>query len=220
MRGLASSRLMWARLRPNASALLLLVGLPVLALLLWGMGSRDTSRWLQVLLLGWMLVGVLPAALLGRMERSVMARWKSLPISGGEHWLGAFMALLPASWIAGALLTVGAGLLGPAAYHHPLIMAVAAVAIATMVSLGLAVAAWSDSDWTLVSLLGLVLLICTIPLFPGAPSSLMDLVPTGQAQQALSALTTPAHGGWFALLKLVMAAAVFFILGVAGERRA
>jgi hypothetical protein len=219
MPGFASSRLMWARLRPNAAALMALVLLPVAAVLLWGMGSRDGARWVQVLVLGWLLVSVLPAALLGRMERSVLARWKSLPVSTGEHWLGAYVALLPVSLIAGALLTVGAWLTGPASYQHPLLLAVGAVAVGAMVSLGLAVAAWSDSEWTLAGLLGLVLLVCAIPLFPGAPDMMMQLVPTGQARLALGALTTAAHGGAFDLLKLVMTGAFFMIVGILGERR-
>lgn len=220
MLGFASSRLMWARLRPNAAALLLLVGVPVLSLALWGAGARDGSRWMQVLLTGWMIIGVLPAALLGRMEHSVLARWKSLPMSTGEHWLGAYVALLPVSLVPGALLTVGAWLLGPASYQHPALLLVAAIAVATMVGLGLAIAAWSDSDWMLAGLLGLALLALTIPLFPGTPGWVNEVVPTGQARAAILALTSSAQGGMFAVLKLVMAASAFMIVGVIGEQRA
>ena len=220
MSAFASSRLMWARLRPNAAALLVIAAVPLVCLALWGAGSRDAGRWMQVLLLGWLLIGVVPAALLGRMERSVLARWKSLPVSTGEHWIGAYTALLPVSLVAGELLTVGAWLIGPASYQHPLLLLVAAVAVATFVSLGLALAAWSDTDWKLAGLLSLALLICAIPLFPGAPAYMMDLVPTGQARQAIAALTTSVQGGVFALLKLLMAAAIFVIAGILGEQRA
>jgi hypothetical protein len=211
---------MWARLRPNAAALLVFVALPVASLALWGAGSRDAGRWMQLLLTGWLLIGLVPAALLGRMERSVLARWKSLPVSAGEHWIGAFIALLPVTLVAGALLTLGAWLIGPASYQHPALLLVGALTVATMVSLGLAIATWSDSDWKLAGLLGLALLICVVPLFSGAPSILNELVPTGQARSALVALTSDAQGGLFAMLKLVMAAAVFVIVGILGERRA
>lgn len=220
MSAFASSRLMWARLRPNAAALLMIVGLPLVALALWGAGSRDAGRWLQVLLVGWLLIGVVPAAVLGRMERSVLARWKSLPVSAGEHWLGAYTALLPMALVAGLILSVGAWLLGPASYQHPMLLVVGAVAVATFVSLGLAIAAWSDTDWKLAGFVSLALLVCAIPLFPGAPGYMMDLVPTGQAHQAVVALTTSVQGGVYALLKLLMAAAAFVIVGILGEQRA
>lgn len=220
MSAFASSRLMWARMRPNAAALLVFVAVPLVALALWGAGSRDADRWLQVLLTGWMLVGVVPAALLGRMERSVSARWKSLPVTTGEHWLGAYVALLPVSLISGLLLTVGAWLIGPASYQHPLLLAIAAVAVGTFVSLGLAIAAWAKDDLKLAGLLSLVLLVGAIPLFGGAPGYLLDVVPTGQARQAIVALTTSVQGGAFAMIKLVMAAAVFMIIGILGEQRA
>lgn len=220
MPAFASSRLMWARLRPNAAALIVVVGLPLVSLALWGAGTRDAGRWMQMLLVGWLLIGVVPAAVLGRMERSVLARWKSLPLSAGEHWLGAYTALLPMAVAAGVLLTVGAWLMGPAAYQHPLLLLIGAVAVATFVSLGLAVAAWSDTDWKLAGFLSLALLICAIPIFPGAPGYVMDLVPTGQAHQAVLALKASVQDSMFALLKLVMAAAAFVIIGVLGEQRA
>ena len=109
--------------------------------------------------------------------------------------------------------------MGPAAYRHPMLLLVCAVAVAAMVGLGLAVAAWSDDDWTLTGLLGLALLVLAIPLFAGAPWYLNELTPTGQARAALVALTTSVQGGRFALIKLVMAAAVFVIVGVLGECR-
>ena len=219
MPALASSRLMWARLRPNAAPLLLIVGLPVVALAFWGFGSQEAERWKQVLLIGWLIVSLLPAAVLGRQERSVRSRWKSLPRSSGEHWLGAYFALLPISLVSAEILTVGAWLLGPAAYRHPMLLLVCAVAVAAMVSLGMAIAAWSDDEWKLTGLLGLALLVLAIPLFPGAPALAFELVPTGQAHAALVALTTSVQGGLYALIKLVMAGAVFMVVGILGESR-
>ena len=46
------------------------------------------------------------------------------------------------------------------------------------------------------------------------------IAPTGLAHEATLALTSPASGGVFALVKLVMALAAFTIAGILGEGRA
>src|SRR5437879_6371288 len=111
---LALRRLLWTRQLRNPIGLLMTLAVPVVAIALWATGERKLDRWLDVLLLGWLLVGLVPAALNGRPDRTVEARWRSLPVSTGERWFGAFLAFFPVPMVAGELLTMGALLLRPA----------------------------------------------------------------------------------------------------------
>lgn len=219
---LARSNPTWLRLLKNPTGALLVLASPLLMVALWLFAGGTEERWLAMLLVGWTLTGIVPAAIAGRREDEVELRWAALPVGAADRWVSAFLGVFPLAVIAGELLVVAGLGIGPALYKSPFLLTVGALASAVMVAFGLLVAAWSRTRWQFAGLLALALVACLWALLPGVHGPVLEVLPTGQAKAAVEAL--PQYGsnpglGLAALIKLGLVGLVFGLLGVVGYGR-
>jgi hypothetical protein len=215
---LALSKPFWHRQLRNPVGVLSLLAVPVVIAGIWGGIGGPADRWIGLLLLGWTMGGIIPAALNSRRDETVELRWRSMPVSAAERWLGAFLALLPLPVVTSLLLALVSLWIGPPAEHSPQIFTLAVAVAAVLVAGGMAIGSWSRSAWQVAGGLGIALVVCAWVLLPGVAGWPLEMVPTGQAKLALLSL---AHGQglMISLLKLGMVGIVFAIIGIAGVGR-
>lgn len=208
----------WARQLRNPAGTLLLLAVPVLLLLAWRLTGGSTEHWLDLLLLGWLITGVLPVALTGVRDPQLAARWRALPVGSGDRYVNVYGALFPISLVTTELLVLGGLAIGPAAERNPLVFSAGAIVSAVMVALGLAVASWSRNHVQLTGGLGLVLAICVIGILPGTGPLVGAVVPTAIARAAMLAI---GHNDRLAVafVKLLLEGLVFVLAGLAGFSR-
>lgn len=177
-----------ARLKHDPIGLGLLLVLPVvmLAVLLAGKAQAVAT---SALVLAWLSVGLFPTALGAHREPAVEARWRSLPLGAADRFFQAVLGLVPATLAAGAALTAVGYLMGPVPLRVPMLFAVGLLTTAVMAAVGLAIAAWTRTRWQAAAL-AVVFVLAAVW---GASAPVFELLPTGQAQRALSALARPAE---------------------------
>jgi hypothetical protein len=215
---LALSKPFWHRQIRNPVGVLSLLAVPVVIAGIWGWAGGPADRWVGLMLLGWTMGGIVPAALNARRDESVELRWRSMPVGAAERWLGAYLALLPLPLVTSLLLALVGMSLGPTTQHTPFLLALAATVALVMVALGMAIGAWSRSAWQVAGGLGIALVVCAWVLLPGVAGWPLEVVPTGQAKLALIALAL-GQSLLVPALKLGMMGIVLAIAGIAGVGR-
>ena len=219
---LARSNPTWIRLLKSPAGALLVLSIPLVMVALWYFGGGGQERWLSMLLVGWTLTGIVPAAIAGRREDEVELRLAALPVGAADRWFSAFIGVFPLALIAGELIVLAGLAIGPERYRSPYLLTVGALAPAVMVAFGLVVAGWTRSRWQFAGLLGLALVACLWALLPGVHHPALELLPTGQAKAAVEALpqfATNAGVGLASLIKLAIVGLVFGLVGVVGYGR-
>jgi hypothetical protein len=219
MQILALSKPFWHRQVRNPVGVLALLSVPILISAIWALAGGPADRFTGLLLLGWTVGGLLPAALNSRRDDAVELRWRTLPVAAVERWFGAFLAMLPLPLVTSLLLVLLDLLAGPTALRSPHLFTFAAMVAAVMVAAGLAIGSWSRSPWQVAGGLGVALVICTWVLLPGATGWPMELIPTGQAKLGLLALAKDTTGVFMSLLKLGLIGIVLAVVGIAGTGR-
>lgn len=213
------SKPFWARKLRNPLGILSVMATPLLVLGIWKAFGGPASRWESLLLLGWTISCMLPAALAGRREEAVEARWRSMPVGAGDRWLGAFLALFPLALVTAEMLAMIGMVTGPEAHHTPYIMSLAALVAAVMVAFGLAIGAWSRSAWALAGWLAIILHLSVWAMLPGVGGLAAEVIPTGQAHMALAALHKGPVELFISMIKLALCGGVLTIVGIAGIGR-
>ncbi|MDB5098400.1 MAG: hypothetical protein JWM80_2821 [Cyanobacteria bacterium RYN_339] len=219
MQILALSKPFWHRQVRNPVGVLALLGVPLLISAIWVLAGGPPDRFTALMLLGWTLGGLLPAALNTRRDDAVELRWRTLPVGAAERWVGAFLAMLPLPLVTSLLLVMVDLLVGPGAQRSPHLFTLAAMVAAVMVAGGLAIGSWSRSPWQVAGGLGVALVLCAWALLPGASGWPMEVIPTGQAKLGLLALAKDPTAVLMSLLKLGLIGTVLAVVGIAGTGR-
>jgi hypothetical protein len=219
MQALALSKPFWHRQVRNPVGVMALLSVPVLIALIWRLAGGPADRFTGLMLLGWTVVGLLPAALNSRRDDAVELRWRTLPVASADRWFGAFLAMLPLPLVTSLLLVLVDLLAGPTALRSPHLFTLAAMVAAVMVAAGLAIGSWSRSPWQVAGGLGVALVLCAWVLLPGANGWPVELIPTGQAMLGLLALAKDTTAVFMSLLKLGLIGIVLAVVGIAGTGR-
>jgi hypothetical protein len=219
MQVLALSKPFWHRQVRNPVGVLALLSVPVLIAAIWVLAGGPADRFTGLMLLGWTVGGILPAALNTRRDDNVELRWRTLPVGAAERWLGAFLAMLPLPLVTSLLLVLVDLLAGPPALRSPHLFTLAAMVAAVMVAGGLAIGSWSRSPWQVAGGLGVAFVHCAWVLLPGVAGWPVELIPTGQAKLGLLAITKDPTGVFMAMLKLGLTGIVLAVVGIAGTGR-
>lgn len=213
------SKPFWARKLRNPIGILSVLAMPILVLAIWKYWGGPASRWESLLLMGWTVSCMLPAALNGRRDDNVEARWRSMPVGAGDRWLGAFLAMFPLALVTAEMLALVGMAYGPHAEHTPYLLTLSALVAAVMVAFGLAIGAWSRSSWALAGILAVVFHLSVWALLPGVGGWPAEVIPTGQAHLALSALGKDPITLLIAMVKLSLVGGVLVIIGIVGIGR-
>lgn len=218
---LALARPHWDRsLRQPAGVLAVLV-LPLALAGVALVGPAQPDRWQSLMVLGWGMVGVLPATLAAfANDEALEARYRALPIGPADRLLGAFAGQFPVALCASGLLALVALGLGPAALRQPVLLSVAALAAGTFVLVGLAIAAWCRSPWARAGALGLATVALAAGLVKGPSLAWAAWLPSGLAKASLVALAAGSPGqAAVPLAILAMTGLVAAIVGLLGLSR-
>lgn len=219
---LALARPHWDRSLRQPAGVLAVLALPLALAGVALAGPATADRWESLMVLGWGMAGVLPPALAAfAIDEALEARYRAMPIGAADRLMGAFAGHFPVSLCASGLLALVALGLGPSALRHPILLTVAALAAATFVLLGLAIASWCRSPWSRAGALGLATVALAAGLVKGPAMAWAAWLPSGLAKASLVALAKPDAMGdaVMPLALLGITAALAAMVGLFGLSR-